>query len=163
MAKSKSPTEHETTGVVDPGKNMAGVALFWGTKLVSCSLVEGKDELALIRAVAEWFPPLDVLITEGQEVYPGPRRSNPNDLFPLTFVCGGVHALKTARERYVILPRIWTKGTPKEIRLKRLPSLLDEKELAIYTAVKRPKAVQHNVGDAVNIGKWFHANRSLFA
>ncbi len=146
------------TAVLDPGKNVAGCAFFRDGELTDCTLIRGTDPLDVAGQAAEWFAmpgPVDELITEGQFVYPGPRKNNPNDLVPLTFCCGAVHALVIAHKRVIVMPNVWTKGTPKEIRLARAEAALPEAEKKILDAVKCPKSLRHNVVDSIALGKWY--------
>lgn len=157
-----------TTAVLDPGKKVAGVALFDESTLVACTLIRGEDPLDVaVRAVdwitkaqvAAWdFDPYESLsefVSEAQQVYPGAQKTDPNDLFPLSFCCGAAHALVNADKRTTVLPRIWTKGTPKDIRVARIENDLSEAETKILNAMKCAKALRHNVLDSIGLGKWY--------
>lgn len=142
------------TAVLDPGKELAGCAIFAGTRLIKCCLIRGSDPLDVGAKAAQYFGAVDTLVTEGQQVYGGPKRGNPNDLFPLTFCAGVVHGLVYAHERVVVLPRVWTKGTPKEIRCARTEAELDAAEKVLLDRIK-PQSLKHNVTDAIGLGRWY--------
>ena len=154
----------------DPGKNCAGAGVYVAGLLVMATLIRGDGPLDVAQKVAQWFSQIrlvstlsaiqyDALVTEGQQVYPGPRKNDPNDLFPLTFCCGAVHALVEAREKHSILPGKWTRGTPKDIRLARAEAALSPSEQKVLGAVKCPKSLRHNVVDAIALGRWFLDNQ----
>lgn len=144
----------------DPGKNCAGVSVFVAGVLAYAALIRGEGPLDVAQKAAVWFEeeafgePYDALITEGQQIYGGPRKNDPNSLLPLAFACGAVQALVAARSKYSILPRIWTKGTPKDIRLARAEAALSPTEAAVLAKVKCPKSLRHNTVDSIALGKW---------
>ena len=144
---------------VDPGKTLAGVAIFQGGVLVRCALVRADDPYRVAVGVGVWsdpYAPYDDLVVEGQQVYGGPRRSDPNDLLPLAQVVGGVQARVRAQNRHIILPGKWTGRVKKEIRCERtLAALRDSGEIAVLESVKIPASLLHNTLDAIAMGKWF--------
>lgn len=148
-------------GVVDPGKCYVGLSYFENGVLVDAHLVKEATPLLVAAETEQWFlhqtSVLDVLLTEGQQVYPGPRRADPNDLLPLAFMCGACAAMVQAKSHVSVLPRIWTKGTPKEIRLNRLRADLSPEELKVgdFSVRRLTKAVAHNVWDSIAMGCWY--------
>lgn len=155
-----------TLVALDPGTHDAGVALFVDGRLVECALIRPKPDtpFEVARHVGMWVRRaignvsgpgrVNTLICEGQQVYPGPRRENPNALFPLAQVVGGVMQVVDAFERRIVLPRQWTGGVPKEVRQRRFLATLDANETAIIMSVKCPKSKLHNVIDACSLGRW---------
>lgn len=143
---------------VDPGKEQAGVALFDAGVLVQCALLAAKDTYTLARLVEAWHrkhwanrTSVDSLAVEGQQIYPG-RRSNPNDLLPLAYLAGAVHARIPCLEARTVYPRDWTGGVPKEIRTPKVLRCLTREEQALIEGLHLPKSKVHNVIDAVGIG-----------
>lgn len=151
----------ERYGFMDPGGKYAALAYYEDGTLLDAGLITDETPLRVAYSVAEWFEDrtdiLDVFVTEGQQIYAGPRRADPNDLLPLAFMCGACEALVTARTHESILPRIWTKGTPKQVRINRLKKDLTPEELKVAEfAVRRlNKDEAHNVWDAIALGKWY--------
>lgn len=150
---------------MDPGKNVAGCAFFQGDQLAACTLIRADGPLAVAAEASMWFHRFHEswwkLVTEGQQVYPGPRRNDPNDLFDLTFCCGALHAYIDASEKVSILPGKWTRGVKKEIRLARAEAALSDEEKAILNAAKFPKSLRHNVVDSIALGKWFLQQKAV--
>jgi hypothetical protein len=152
----------EVIVALDPGKKSAGLTFWMDELLVGAFLPRGDDPIAVARAAAalyvEAVEGLDVtveLVTEFPQVYPGIRREDPNDLLPLAECVGAVSALIPHRRRHIILPRIWTHGTPKEVRLERAKLTATPVEKEIIAQCRAPKSLEHNVWDSYLIGKWF--------
>jgi hypothetical protein len=149
---------------VDPGKRKCGVALFVNERLTTASLLTADNTFLLGKTVWLWWlkqaedrvldPKLDRLVTEGQVVYPGLRTANPNDLLPLSYLCGAVQARVEAEETLMPLPREWKGSLKKELFTRQILSRLHKEELAIVDQVKCPKGELHNVVDAVGLGLW---------
>lgn len=154
----------QVTMAVDPGKKACGVALLVGGTLVSAYLVKAPDPYEVAKRVQEWWwaerdrlglgDKVDVLVTEGQQVYPGPRKADPNDLLPLSFVCGAVQARIPAKMRLMPKPREWKSNIAKEVWTRRILSRLSKEELKLVQSVKVAKSLQHNVIDSIGLGKW---------
>lgn len=154
---------------VDPGAHDAGVAFYVAGNLADCTLLRPKPlgeapTYDVARYVALWASRcmynlgdpegrVSQLIVEGQQVYPGPRREDPNALFALAQVVGGVMARVDAFEREIILPRVWTKGVPKEVRQRRFLASLNQRETALISAIK-PASKAHNAIDAAMLGAY---------
>lgn len=162
---NNTTTAKPTILAVDPGKKQCGVAYFAGTDLICCALVkaprEHSDTYETALAVAEWFfdridptSPPDLLVVEHQQIYGGIRSQNPNDLLPLAQVVGGIFARIPHRRRVNPLPRVWKGTTPKEIFSERLRAGLSENERRLLSDLKMAKSTEHNVLDAIGLGKW---------
>ena len=154
---------------VDPGKTHAGVAFFCNRNLVSAQLITAASPFEVARHVEMWVwllrdklpkgtitssGKLNVLVTEGQQIYPGVRAQNPNDLLPLAYVCGAVQARIDAFDRLMPFPREWKGSVPKEVFTRRILQRLDHDALKIISGLKCPAAKKHNVIDAVGLGLW---------
>lgn len=148
---------------VDPGKNTCGVALFHGAQLVACGYPapEVEDPFHTAVAVQDWLlannrnTTLEACVVEAQQIYHGPFKSNPNDLLPLAYVSGAVHARVPAKLRVWVKPKVWTNSQPKAVREPKVLSALTPEERAIFDRVKLPKDKKHNVLDAVAIGLFY--------
>ena len=141
---------------VDPGKADSGVALFYKGELINAQLIKGEDPFHVVRNIAEFVADCDIhfIAVEGQRVYPGPSKGDPNDLFPLAQVVGGVLAAVPHQRHQIILPQEWTKRVPKDVRVKKFLSSMTENEARIVSEIKCIKSKQHNVIDAVCMGKY---------
>ena len=151
-----------TLATLDPGKNLAGVAHFVNGTLKRCSLIRAEGPLAVGNQASDWFntADYDVFLCEGQQIYPGARAGNPNDLVPLAFCCGVVSGLVQANVKGLVLPRVWTGGCKKEIRLARCYAELTPAEQKLLDVIK-PASLRHNVLDAVAMGRWYLKQRGL--
>lgn len=155
---------------VDPGKKDAGVALFLDGKLVSAAYlapVPG-NPFEVARMVEAWLfsesqkragittstGKVSVLVIEGQQVYPGRSKADPNDLLPLAETVGGVKARISAFTVLHPLPRDWTGSVPKEVRHRRLLGRVDDATLELIRNIKAPKGELHDVLDAIALGFW---------
>lgn len=121
--------------------------------LVKASLALAENPFELMHVISEWAPPeVDVLVIEGQQAY-GVGFGNPNDLFPLAELIGGVAGLLDPTVTIKLMPRYWTGGIPKEIRHKQLfeNGVFTVKELQCFEGVTT-KSKLHNVIDAASMG-----------
>jgi hypothetical protein len=152
--------------VLDPGKKAAGFTVWFDEKLVGAWLARGSDAIETardgLRVIKPIIDDLDVTITfvtEFPQVYPGIRKEDPNDLLPLAECVGAVTALLPHNQKHVVLPRTWTKGTPKDVRLMRAKETASVDELRIMGMSGAPKSLEHNVWDSYALGKWFLQTR----
>lgn len=145
---------------VDPGKKGAGVAYFVFGKLIQCGFPTGEDPFAVARAVADWHRGrvVDDLVAEGQQVYGRFTSTDPNDLLPLAQVVGGVFALVEHKKRHNPLPRQWKGSVAKAVFTERLRAGLTDQEASLLSALRLPKRTEHNVLDAIGLGKWWLSN-----
>lgn len=152
---------------LDPGKRLCGVALHVDGVLRAAALLRPKpDTTYQVAAMVErWLaataterlrPPgtVDLLVCEFPQVYGGPRKADPNDLLPLAECVGAVEARVKALRTARYLPREWTKGVPKEIRLRRYLTTLTPAEIEVVKAIKGPASLLHNVLDACALGAY---------
>lgn len=154
---------------VDPGKHHCGIALFLEHRLFACAALRPQPDTPYNVALmaAEWVKyqarrdtrvltssgKVGTVVVEAQVVYPGPRKNDPNDLFPLSYVAGAVHARIDSLERIWVLPRDWIPtSAPKEIRQRRFLATLPDEDLALLKALDCPKKFLGDVVDAVHIG-----------
>lgn len=151
---------------VDPGKKMAGVAVFEDGELSSAWLARGKDWLGTAVVIIDELSrryPQEVIenalwVIEIPQIYTQNKlKGDPNDLVPLVLVAGALGALIGDQDRITTyLPRQWGGTVPKDIKNRRTQQKLSEEELA---RVELPaKRYQHNVWDAVGIGL-YHTRR----
>lgn len=141
---------------IDPGKVDSGLALFKNGVLIDAQLIKGADPFNVVQNIAEFVKTFDIhfIAVEGQRVYPGPSKGDPNDLFPLAQVVGGVLAAVPHSRHQIILPQEWTKRVPKDVRVKKFLSSMTEDEARIVSRIKCVKSKQHNVIDAICMGKY---------
>lgn len=66
------------------------------------------------------------LVIEKPTIYPGDRRTDPNDLIDLAVVVG--RWLQLAEQSITVLPRVWKGTTPKPISHRRIWRTLDAHE-----------------------------------
>jgi hypothetical protein len=145
---------------IDPGKKHNGYAIFELGVLIEADLVKGHGALDAARNTARTvnsFPSgFNKLVVEDQQLYRGVSRANPNDMLAVAYVSGALAALIPHTELIQPMPRVWTKGKPKEIRHKILldwrASPLEDSELQLLSSIKLPKTLKHNVLDAVALG-----------
>ncbi len=141
--------------IVDPGKQHAGLAEYVNGVLLRCALVTGTDPYDVAFRASVWAGyDIDDLVCEGQQVY-GRGQSDPNDLLPLAQTVGGCMARIKSRRREIVLPRIWTKGVPKPVRIRRWLQTASPGEIALVEALDLSKEQQHNVIDAICLGAWW--------
>lgn len=157
-------TAPRTVLAVDPGKSTCGVALFVNERFKAGAFLKAEETHKLGLEVEKWWqaqrarfvlPRLcDTLVTEGQQVYPGMRAQNPNDLLPLSFLCGAVQARVEAHQRLMPLPKTWKGSLRKEAFTRRILSRLGADEIQTLKEVKCPESKLHNVVDAIGLGLW---------
>lgn len=141
---------------------MCGVALFVNATLVACDLIQADNTFLLGKHVHLWWVAqrsrfalddrLSILVTENQQVYPGARSANPNDLLPLAYLNGAVHARIDADETLMPLPRVWKGSVEKSVFTRRILAKLQPDELSIVKGTKCAASKLHNVVDAVGLG-----------
>lgn len=140
---------------VDPGKKGAGVAYFVGGVLKRCAFVVGDGPFEVALAVSLWNSvPVSDLVVEGQQIYGRFTATDPNDLLPLAQVVGGVFARIRHHNRHNPLPRQWKGSVAKAVFTERLRADLTDHEAALLSALRLPKRTEHNVLDAIGLGKW---------
>lgn len=142
---------------VDPGKKACGVAYFEDGVLVRCGLPRGVGAYETALAVASWHGPAAVsdLVVEGQQVYGGRIRADPNDLLPLAQVVGAVFARVPHLNRANPLPRQWKGSVAKDVFTARIRAALTDPEAELLSSLELPKSTEHNVLDAIGLGKWW--------
>jgi hypothetical protein len=145
---------------LDPGTKCVGWAV-WSDRLYRCGLVRTKEKttgqqgwdlrLGLLDVVGPVG--LDVLV-EVPRIYPYNRKMQPNDLIDLAFVAGAVSTVGQSVE--TVLPVDWKGQTPKDVCHERLLARLSRDELLVVQAgvAGVPESLQHNVLDAIGIGRW---------
>lgn len=142
---------------IDPGTRCMGWSV-WSTKLERCGLVRTKaQELGdrvyeLVRQLPSGGD-YDVLV-EKPRIYPYERKRQPNDLIDLSFAAGSCTLL--GRGISVVLPYEWKGQTPKDVCHRRIMERLGVEELLVVRngLVGVPASYQHNVLDAIGIGRW---------
>lgn len=146
---------------VDPGKKACGVAYFEDGVLVRCGLPRGVGAYETALAVEGWLtfrpilPVIDDLVVEGQQVYGGRIRADPNDLLPLAQVVGAVFARVPHLNRANPLPRQWKGSVAKDVFTARIRAALTDPEAELLSSLELPKSTEHNVLDAIGLGKWW--------
>lgn len=154
--------QHHELLAVDPGKKHAGVAIFKNGQLSFATLARADNPLAVAMEVERIYrcsrnmsdpATADVLVVERQQVYPGIRKADPNDLLPLAECVGAVNALIYAPIRRLPLPKDWKGSTPKDIFSARIESGMSRLDLEAVDP-KVPKSLRHNVIDAIGLGRW---------
>lgn len=155
---------------IDPGAKYCGAALYVDGKLYAAAYLAPKPGTARSVAVTleAWLyrvaqsradlvtstGKVGRLVVESQQVYAGPSRGNPNDLIAVAQTAGAIMARIEAYEHQLVLPRVWTGGIPKEIRLRRFLQTLDADETAVITSLKLPQSKLKDTADAAALGKW---------
>lgn len=152
------------TLAIDPGKKLCGAALFVDDKLRFLEVIEGAGPLEVIHAVDDWyldklmrlnhnaFQPISLLVVEGQTIYRGVSRENPNDLLPLAFVSGGICALVDAEEVRNPSPKEWTGSVKKAVRHQRLLARMSAEDRALVEGLTCSNRLAHNAVDAIGLG-----------
>lgn len=148
---------------LDPGTKCVGWAV-WSDKLTHCGLVRTKEKQVgqqgwdlrkglLAVLAAQGVPACDVLV-EIPRLYPYQRKMQPNDLIKLTFAAGAAAMVGLSVE--TVIPVEWKGQTPKEICHKRVLERLSRDELLVVQAASRDviESLQHNMLDAIGIGRW---------
>ena len=153
-----------TVFALDPGKLTCGVALFVNERFRVGAFLKADNTFLLGKEVGTWAKAqsnrfalpevIDTLVCEGQQVYPGMRAANPNDLLPLAYLCGAVQGRIQAHQCLMPLPKTWKGTLRKEAFTRRILSRLGKDELEILKDVKCPPSLLHNVVDAVGLALW---------
>lgn len=146
---------------VDPGKSHLAFAVFEEGALIRCGLLTGGSPLASAKMLRQQYTgPVHELLTEGQQIYGGRIRSDPNDLLPLAECVGCVKALMAEPVTEIIhpLPVQWKGSIKKEICTARIKAVLASRpsDLAVYKndVAGIPKSLHHNVLDAIGLAYW---------
>jgi hypothetical protein len=159
---------------MDPGKKLAGIAVFIEGTLDYAFLAKGEGPPDVALDVADklcpryTYPETAVFVSEYPQIYQamrvvsGARKrvsfGDPNDLLPLAQCVGAVQIALIFRRLVwstkhckTYLPREWKGQVPKDIMIKRIQERLAPDE---RTRVEHPRAksLSHNVWDAVGIG-----------
>lgn len=148
---------------VDPGKNGCGVAVFLGDgSLLRAGFVELSpladifdNAVILGQKVCNWasisaeMQDIQCLV-ECPQIYPGPAKTDLNDLFPLVAV--GAAIASSFYDRNAIKPRDWKGTVDADVMTSRIISKLTSVELTRCEKVRKSKA--HNMYDAVGMGLW---------
>jgi hypothetical protein len=153
-----------TVLALDPGKLTCGVALFINERFRAGAFLKEDDTYLLGLEVEKWWQAhrarfalprmCDTLVTEGQQIYPGMRAANPNDLLPLAYLCGAVQARIEAHQRLTPLPKVWKGSLRKEAFTRRTLTRLGTDEIQTLKEVRCPESKLHNVVDAIGLGLW---------
>lgn len=148
---------------LDPGLRGCGVATFFNGELVRGCYVKNPEKklrgpvahskMALAAAPSVW--PVDFVIVEFPQVYPGAPSVDLNDLLD---VAGVASALISRFEGYpcpvdcrYVLPREWKGNIQKDIMTQRIKNSLGVGEL---NCIEWVGAKDHNTLDAAGIGLW---------
>lgn len=147
---------------VDPGLRGCGCAIFLGRRLGHAGYVEGPlltgrgPEVwrfmahEIVRWMGERGGPVNALVAEVPEIYPGMPKTDPNDLIDLAGVVGAIAGvLKVPSQFY--LPRQWKGQIPKSVGTLRALAALDDAERERVEPAPR-KSLDHNTADAIGIG-----------
>lgn len=149
---------------IDPG-SWTGWALFIDEELFACGRVTSEH----VRTLPFLEDGLDLtdmdVIVEVPIMYDTSREKNPNSVFRNGVLSGqikGMYAAMGATVEEVSPARKWKGSIPKPAKgevyiiehrlMKRLSE--QEKALVLATIGKRQKQLDHNVVDAVAMGKW---------
>ena len=168
----------QTVLAVDPSINSCGVAIFKSGKLMNIDTIKApkglKDEdimyrcLRISQSVVAWLVDLRMtpttLVVEWPQIYPGPGRKNPNNLFGLAGVNGCIAGMLSTSlaidnqpfQVISALPREWAKRQPKtksgdaklSVRARGIYRRLDSLE-RVHWDVKK---LSHDAIDALGIG-----------
>lgn len=149
------PSLDALTVAIDPGKRYLGMAVFLGHHLSEVHYFEGDDFLdpAQQAAVTLATEKIDYLIIEGQQIYRGPSKTDPNDLIPLANQVGALFGVIPAKYRIHPLPREWKGTTPKQVFTNRILSKLEPIELEQLEKISTKERQGHCI-DAIGLGLW---------
>jgi hypothetical protein len=151
---------------IDPGKHACSIACWQDCQLVYAGLIEnpfkyasrqradrwgdlGRNVARIIRIYLGEFDSIS-LIVEVPQIYPGPRKEDPNDLIDLAGVLGAIIGASEAHVVWSPLPKDWKGQLPKEVTKLRVDQKLTgpEKERIAWPLER----LRHNVYDAVHLG-----------
>lgn len=148
---------------VDPGKLVAGVALFDDKELAAAWLVEGNHHFDTAERILDSVldrvprPLITRVVIEKMQIYLG-ERVNKNDLIDVAIMTGATgEAFRLRLMNPLVIelphPRKWKGQVPKDVMVKRVIKTLSGEE---HQRVRVPsqKKLAHNVWDAVGIGLW---------
>lgn len=141
----------------DPGKRHLAWALFAGSELDSCGIIEGAGPAETARSLADLNEiPGTVyrLVVEAQRIYPGRNGKDPNDMLDVARNAGAIEAV-IRHERFVHpQPRSWKGTVPKAIFTQRIETAMTPEEHAVLNSVKLTKKFRGDVLDAIGLGLW---------
>lgn len=103
------------------------------------------------RIQRDWRALMREVIVEHPRVYFAKGKGDPNDLFALAALGGGLACLTTAKVTSVY-PADWKGQVPKEVMTARIRNKLTPEELACVKLAGKTK--DHNTFDAVGIFLW---------
>jgi len=138
---------------IDPGKRSLAWAFFHHGELIECGFtnhrrapfeVGTRDMLQSVDLPAD----PDVVVIERPKIYPRNRNKRPNDLIDLALTAGACVIFGTP---VFVTPQEWKGQVPKEISGARTKKELSSAELLVLRRWNK----NHNVLDAVGIGRWY--------
>jgi hypothetical protein len=152
---------------IDPGKHACSIACWHDYTLVHAAWIEnlfrrdqgkeradswgdlGKRVADVIGTELGSSAPIS-LIVEVPQIYPGPRREDPNDLIDLAGVLGAIIGVTRASVVWSPFPRQWKGQAPKEVTQQRVEAKLSDLEKGM---IEWPASrLRHNVYDAIHLG-----------
>lgn len=141
---------------IDPGKRSIAWAMFLCGELREVGFVTtqktpyGLGIRDMLQRVSSSITVLaDVVVVEIPRVYPKERNVRPNDLIDITAVAGACTLF--GESVCFVHPRTWKGQVPKDVMQYRLRQQLDRQEIQLI----QPYEKNHNVWDAVGIGRWY--------
>lgn len=153
---------------IDPGKNWCGAAVFcWQQQDVDlqwAGLIEAAPNVRsgpeswreLAGAVYNLHRfPIDDLVIECPQIYPGAPKTDLNDLFDLAGVAGAIATRYFGVPVTRVFPAQWKGQLPKKTMNDRVLEHLSEIE---RSRIVSAGALTHNILDAVGIGL-YHCGR----
>lgn len=152
---------------IDPGLRDIGIAVFEGSRLVRAGLVRSSEKTlrgpgqwrSLAKQTAGWLGPVprvDLLVLEGQQIYPGRFQARPDDLLQLAGVCGALTTTIEAKAYFSYLPRVWKGSVSQADMAQKCLDLLTPEEAACIEPM--PASLLHNAAHSIGIGL-FHCGR----
>lgn len=130
---------------VDPSKpgNNTGVAYFH----------KGQLAFAWLHTQTKAIPgPVDLLVIELPQVYPGARAEDPNDLIQVARAVGQWEQATSFQVLELVHPRTWKGTVDWRVMCRRIVQALSESERAKIPEL--PEGKLHNVLDAIGLGLW---------
>jgi hypothetical protein len=146
VRKKPSLTEGKVV-CVDPGKWAIAFSVWDKGALVGARYVAG-DRLGMSLEVARYEP--DLVLVEVPQVYPGPRKEDPNDLIQVALSAGA--CMSVCLRSITVAPHQWKGSVPKTIHNQRVMEKLSKEGRVIVDCW--PPAIRHNVVDAIGLGQW---------
>lgn len=138
---------------IDPGKRSIAWAWFTRGKLLECGFVS-HDKTPFEAGTRDMLQSMDlpgtpdVVVVERPKIYPRDRDKRPNDLIDLALTAGACIVLGPP---VFVTPQMWKGQVSKEISGARTKKELSSAELLVLRRWNR----NHNVLDAVGIGRWY--------